>query len=606
MAKQYQFRRGTETDHLTFNGVAGELSIDTTNDVLRLHDGHIGAPFGGIPLLRADLTNLAEGSFTIDLLGPGDPDTFIVFNSSGEPEFQPTLDGSFILDSTLSTDRLVADISGDPNRFATTDSNGNFVFKAQLSAEFDFANESVTLDKIADDAVTGDKIVKWTILTDSLATDSITTDKLKNNAITSEKIDDGAVLSATVAASQITNEKIQDSAISSDKIKDGNVTGAKIQNGAVFAGNFNSATAGNSLGRRFTSEDPPVSNSIGNDGDIFYVLGDPVPQIFNVFFLKEAYNEGETGAINVLALSGGFAGLTVPYTITGIQSSDISIPLTGNFVLGANLQASIPFAITDDISTGEGDEIMVLIVPGGVNTATATIFDTSTTAFEANIIISTDTQNFDARTALINAGWNGIQKTNSTIIVDNNVVVGSNAITGAAFVIDNIPEGSTINVTNNGTIAGTGGDGGGNGGGLNFGGGNGQTGGNAFQVTDTTGATITLINNGVIGGGGGGGGGGNDSSSGTTSPGGGGGAGRSPGLGRGTGATDGTLLLGGQGSPIGVADPTGGGGRGGNLGQAGLNGVGPSPGSAGGAGKAIVGIANITGSIGGDVRGAQI
>lgn len=631
MAKQYQFRRGTDVDHLTFTGAEGELSVELTNDEVRLHDG---TTLGGIPLLRADFSNLTQGSFTIDKLGPGDPNTFIIFDNIGVSSFQPTLDGSFIIDDpvpTVPTNRLVP---GTPNTFATTDNNAEFVFKEQLSGELDFADESVTTNKLIDGAVTGIKIADWTILSDSLDEDSVTFEKLKNNVFTTDKIADNAILLGSIKPFSITNDKIQDLTITSTNISSGNITGEKIQNNAVFAVNFDAETAGNSLGARFTSETPPPSNDFGNNGDMFYILGDPVPQIFNVSFLKEAYNEGENGAINVAATSGGFTGLIVPYTITGITSDDISIPLTGNFVLDSNLQDSIPFSITNDLSTGEGNEIMVLTVPGASAPATATIIDTSTDAFSSTIIISTNTQNFDARTAIINEGWDGVKRIDITIIVNDDVAVGSNATTGTAFIIDNIPAGSSIVVTNNGIIAGTGGAGGR--GGHQGGGNPGKNGGDAIRVSNTNGSVIQFINNGIIGGGAGGGGGGTGGdtcgfSCSYFGGNGGGGAGVSGGAGAAAfgangpfngncqvpAAADGTQLVGGSGtSGCSRAGGTGGqGGKGGNLGLVGSSGTTGtpsgfsstgSPGVGGQPGKAVVGIENISGTIGGDIRGAQI
>ena len=39
MAIQLQVRRGTATQHNTFTGAAGELTLDTTHNSLRIHDG---------------------------------------------------------------------------------------------------------------------------------------------------------------------------------------------------------------------------------------------------------------------------------------------------------------------------------------------------------------------------------------------------------------------------------------------------------------------------------------------------------------------------------------------------------------------------------------
>ena len=61
MAKLLKLRRGTTTQHASFTGAEGEVTIDTTKDTAVVHDG---AQAGGRPLLREDMSNLPAG--TID------------------------------------------------------------------------------------------------------------------------------------------------------------------------------------------------------------------------------------------------------------------------------------------------------------------------------------------------------------------------------------------------------------------------------------------------------------------------------------------------------------------------------------------------------------
>ncbi len=51
MSRQIQIRRGTATEHEKFTGAIGEITVDTTNKTLRVHDGET---IGGTPLARAD------------------------------------------------------------------------------------------------------------------------------------------------------------------------------------------------------------------------------------------------------------------------------------------------------------------------------------------------------------------------------------------------------------------------------------------------------------------------------------------------------------------------------------------------------------------------
>lgn len=51
MSRQIQIRRGSAAEHENFIGAIGEITMDTTNKILRVHDGET---LGGIPMMRAD------------------------------------------------------------------------------------------------------------------------------------------------------------------------------------------------------------------------------------------------------------------------------------------------------------------------------------------------------------------------------------------------------------------------------------------------------------------------------------------------------------------------------------------------------------------------
>ena len=55
MAKRVQRRRGTTAEHVTFIGVDGETTVDTSKDTVVVHDG---ANAGGFPLAREDMSNV--------------------------------------------------------------------------------------------------------------------------------------------------------------------------------------------------------------------------------------------------------------------------------------------------------------------------------------------------------------------------------------------------------------------------------------------------------------------------------------------------------------------------------------------------------------------
>ena len=57
MPTQIQFRRGTVAQNNSFTGAAGEISVNTDIDALRVHDGSTA---GGFELAKADLSNISS------------------------------------------------------------------------------------------------------------------------------------------------------------------------------------------------------------------------------------------------------------------------------------------------------------------------------------------------------------------------------------------------------------------------------------------------------------------------------------------------------------------------------------------------------------------
>ena len=69
MATAIQRRRGTATQHSSFTGLAGEITIDTTNNTVRVHDGSTA---GGHRLAKySEITALGEGDITAVIAGNG-------------------------------------------------------------------------------------------------------------------------------------------------------------------------------------------------------------------------------------------------------------------------------------------------------------------------------------------------------------------------------------------------------------------------------------------------------------------------------------------------------------------------------------------------------
>jgi hypothetical protein len=185
-----------------------------------------------------------------------------------------------------------------------------------------------------------------------------------------------------------------------------------------------------------------------------------------------------------------------------------------------------------------------------------------------NLIISSNTQNYNI---FANKGLTYIPgKSDVTVTINSGVVVGS-ALT-SSFAMDTgtgWTSGDTINIVNNGTIVGAGGNGGNApAGGTNASGTDGAGGGTALRLLYAT----SIQNNNIIGGGGGGGAGGSTGYYGYGG-GGGGGAGSISGSG-GTGFVNGSSGTNTNGGNGGNGGGGGVGGGGGSAGNNGTNGIG--------------------------------
>ena len=83
MPTQLQLRRGTTSQNNSFTGAAGELSVDTDLDQLRVHDGStaggIKVPGTGLALGAAGNTNPATNTVSV-----GTPANVVIRSATGQ------------------------------------------------------------------------------------------------------------------------------------------------------------------------------------------------------------------------------------------------------------------------------------------------------------------------------------------------------------------------------------------------------------------------------------------------------------------------------------------------------------------------------------------
>jgi hypothetical protein len=109
MATQLQLRRGTTTEHTSFTGAVGEVTVDTTKDVLVVHDG---ATAGGFP--QAAKAN-ADGTISLikkDGTSAGSINSSGLFNntltSTSTDQALTAAQGKVLQDAKLDKDSISA------------------------------------------------------------------------------------------------------------------------------------------------------------------------------------------------------------------------------------------------------------------------------------------------------------------------------------------------------------------------------------------------------------------------------------------------------------------------------------------------------------------
>lgn len=143
MAKLLQLRRGTTTQHNTFTGAAGEVTVDTDKETLVVHPG--GTEGGGEPLLREDLNNMPNSGVTAGTYGSSTAIPAITVDAKGLVTGATTtaIDSTSISNGTTNVTanagNIELDVSG--SNVITADSAG-LLLRDQSNVRFADADSS--------------------------------------------------------------------------------------------------------------------------------------------------------------------------------------------------------------------------------------------------------------------------------------------------------------------------------------------------------------------------------------------------------------------------------------------------------------------------------
>ena len=218
MAKLLKLRRGTTTQHASFTGAEGELTVDITKDTAVVHDG---SQAGGRPLAREDMSNVSSAS----IAGRLGTDSIAVAKISA---------------GTLPSDVKIAD--------------------ANISG-----NLTIESADIVDGTIVSGDIADGTIVNGDIAANAaIAGTKLENSGVTAGSYGSSSAIPIVTVDAQGLVTAASTTAIDSTTIANGSSSVAVANNGAITSNANHDFSAGIDVTGLTTTENLLIEKSSGN------------------------------------------------------------------------------------------------------------------------------------------------------------------------------------------------------------------------------------------------------------------------------------------------------------------------------------------------------
>jgi hypothetical protein len=248
MAKQLKLRRGTTSQHSSFTGAEGEVTVDTDKETLVVHDGSTA---GGHPVAAEDMANVSSASIAGRLANDSIATSKI---AAGALPSDVTVASANIVDGTI--------VSGDiaASAVATSNLNNNAVTTAKIAAN------AVTMGKLDNTAgitlpanigVQAANMYGNAIATGAIQNSAVTTAKIADSAISGAKMGSGSVGTSQLIDGNVTGAKLGSGSVGTSKIIDSNVTTAKIADNAVTHAKYQDIPTSRLLGRTSSGSGNP-------------------------------------------------------------------------------------------------------------------------------------------------------------------------------------------------------------------------------------------------------------------------------------------------------------------------------------------------------------
>jgi hypothetical protein len=338
----------------------GELQWDYANLKLRVHDGYTA---GG----RVAITMYPSGfSYNLDIKS-----YILLANESNADEGD-------VITFSLET-RHVPD--GETIDYSISGVDSSDVVGGQLSGTVTVLNNSATISiTLAADATTeGTETLSVSAAGRSQSTSIIDTSLTPSYSLSSSSstVDEGDSFTITLVTENVEDGTTLDytiTGVSSEDIDGASLTG-------TFTVTSGTATLSVSTTADVSTEGEETFNlALDNGGDTVDVLftDTSIEPTYTLSRSATAVNEGGSFTIT-LSTTGVENGVTVPYTITGVSSADISgRSLTGSFTVNSGTASSGTITVAADATT-EGTETFLLSLNNGEDSISVTFNDTSLT-----------------------------------------------------------------------------------------------------------------------------------------------------------------------------------------------------------------------------------
>jgi subtilisin family serine protease len=268
--------------------------------------------------------------------------------------------------------------------------------------------DAITLEFISDSATEGNETATISLDNGQASVSILINDSsvaAATYALTSSasSIDEGGSVTITLSTTNVTtgtNLPYTITGINSDDLEDGSLTG-------LFVVGTTNTRVINLAADATTEGEETLTLTLDNGlADVDVIVNDtsetPPTPTYSLTTSASAVNEGDTFTIT-LNTTNVPSNTVVPYTITGVNSADISgASLTGSFLAGMllNIQGQKEFTVTADQTT-EGAETFTLTLDNSAANISVSINDTSTTPAGPSYSLSSSASAVDEGNSVI-------------------------------------------------------------------------------------------------------------------------------------------------------------------------------------------------------------